>query len=179
MRVVMRKILDVLLRGVDALGGWAIDHRRILFKIALWAGAIVAVPVACLYMLPYVLGLFAPKLDLSQDLYALNRPVAYTFLDAKGEVAGRRGAMVGERLTLEQMPPYLPAAFIAMEDRRFYSHHGIDPRGLLRALLTDLRARHWVAGGSTISQQTAKVLFTNSERRVSRKLTDMIDAVAL
>jgi penicillin-binding protein 1A len=132
-----------------------------------------------LFLLPYVLGLFAPKLDLSQDLYALNRPVAYTFLDAKGEVVGRRGALVGERLTLEEMPPFLPAAFIAMEDRRFYSHHGVDPKGILRSLWTDLLARHWVAGGSTISQQTAKVLFTNSERRVSRKLTDMIDAVAL
>ena len=166
-------------RGADALGGWIIDHRRPLLKIGAWAGGIVAVPVVALYLLPYVLGLFAPTLDLSQDLYALNRPVAYTFLDAKGEVAGRRGALVGERLTLEQMPATLPAAFIAMEDRRFYSHHGIDPRGLLRALLEDVRAQHWVAGGSTITQQTAKILFTNSERRVSRKLTDMMDAVTL
>jgi penicillin-binding protein 1A len=175
----LRAILEAFLRGVDALGGWIIDHRQILTKIGLWAGGIVAVPVVGMFLLPYALGLFAPKLDLTQDLYALNRPVAYTFLDAKGEVVGRRGAMVGERLTLEQMPVYLPAAFIAMEDRRFYSHHGIDPKGILRSLWTDLLARHWVAGGSTISQQTAKVLFTNSERRVSRKLTDMIDAVAL
>ena len=174
-----RQILDAFLRGVDALGGWIIDHRRVLTKIGAWAGGIIAVPVLGLFLLPYVLGLFAPKLDLSQDLYALNRPVAYTFLDAKGEIVGRRGALVGERLTLDQMPPYLPAAFIAMEDRRFYSHHGIDPKGVLRSLWTDLLARHWVAGGSTITQQTAKVLFTNSERKVSRKLTDMIDAVAL
>ena len=176
---IVREFLEMLGRGADALGGWIIDHRRPLLKIGAWAGGIVAVPVVALYLLPYVLGLFAPTLDLSQDLYALNRPVAYTFLDAKGEVAGRRGALVGERLTLEQMPATLPAAFIAMEDRRFYSHHGIDPRGLLRALLEDIRARHWVAGGSTITQQTAKILFTNSERRVSRKLTDMMDAVTL
>ena len=175
----LRAILEAFLRGVDALGGWIIDHRQILTKIATWAAGIIAVPIVGLFLLPYVLGLFAPKLDLSQDLYALNRPVAYTFLDAKGEVVGRRGALVGERLTLEEMPSFLPAAFIAMEDRRFYSHHGVDPKGILRSLWTDLLARHWVAGGSTISQQTAKVLFTNSERRVSRKLTDMIDAVAL
>ena len=175
----LRQILDACLRGVDALGGWIIDHRRVLTKIGAWAGGIVAVPVLGLFLLPYVLGLFAPTLDLKQDFYSLNRPVAYTFLDAKGEVVGRRGALVGERLTLDQMPPYLPAAFIAMEDRRFYSHHGIDPKGVLRSLWTDLLARHWAAGGSTITQQTAKVLFTNSERNVSRKLTDMIDAVAL
>jgi len=174
-----RKFWEMLLRGVDALGGWIIDHRRVLLTIAAWTGGILALPVLALYLLPYALGLFAPTLDLGQDLYALNRPVAYTFLDAKGEVVGRRGALVGERLTLEEMPPYLPAAFIAMEDRRFYSHHGIDPRGLIRALWADIRARHFVAGGSTITQQTAKILFTNSERRVSRKLADMVDAVAL
>ena len=175
----VREIWERLLRGVDALGGWIVDHRRGLLKIAAWTGGVLLVPVLALYLLPYALGLFAPTLDLKQDLYALNRPVAYTFLDAKGDVVGRRGALVGERLTLDQMPPYLPAAFIAMEDRRFYSHHGIDPRGLMRALWTDLRARHFVAGGSTITQQTAKILFTNSERRVSRKLADMVDAVAL
>ena len=174
-----REFLEMLGRWADALGGWIIDRRRPLLKIGAWLGGIVALPVLALFLLPYALGLFAPTLDLKQDLYAMNRPVAYTFLDAKGEVAGRRGAMVGERLTLDQMPAYLPAAFIAMEDRRFYSHHGIDPRGLLRALLEAIRARHWVAGGSTITQQTAKILFTNSERRVSRKLTDIMDAVAL
>jgi penicillin-binding protein 1A len=78
---------------------------------------------------------------------------------------------VGERLHLEAMPAYLPAAFIAMEDRRFYAHNGIDPLGLTRALLSDLRAGHFVAGGSTISQQTAKIVYTGQERTMSRKLT--------
>ncbi|HEY0281359.1 MAG TPA: PBP1A family penicillin-binding protein, partial [Rhizomicrobium sp.] len=179
MRAAMHQILEAFLRGVDDLHDWAVAHRHILTKICAWIAGIIVVPVAGLFLLPYLIGLFAPKLDLSQDLYALNRPVAYTFLDATGEIVGRRGALVGERLTLDQMPAYLPAAFIAMEDRRFYSHHGIDPKGLLRALWVDLLAGQWVAGGSTISQQTAKVLFTNSERKVSRKLIDMIDAVAL
>jgi penicillin-binding protein 1A len=87
--------------------------------------------------------------------------------------------VVGDRLTLQQMPPYLPAAFIAMEDRRFYSHNGIDPRGLARALYLDLRAGHWVAGGSTISQQTAKIVYTNQQRTLSRKLTELVDAAGL
>ena len=66
-----------------------------------------------------------------------------------------------------------------MEDRRFYSHNGIDPRGLLRALFLDLRAGHWVAGGSTISQQTAKIVYTSQERTMSRKLTELMDAAGL
>src|SRR6202012_5396328 len=100
-------------------------------------------------------------------------------LDADGNDVGHRGAVVGERLKLEDMPAYLPAAFIAMEDRRFYSHNGIDPRGWRGALFLDLRARQWVAGGSTISQQTAKIVYTNQQRTMSRKLTELMDAAGL
>ncbi|HWM61845.1 MAG TPA: PBP1A family penicillin-binding protein [Rhizomicrobium sp.] len=141
--------------------------------------AMIAVPLALLYLTPLVLGLFAPKLDPNIDLYAVNRPLAFTFLDAGGNEAGHRGAIVGERLKLEEMPDYLPAAFIAMEDRRFYHHNGIDPLGLGRALLLDLRARHYVSGGSTISQQTAKIVYTNQQRTMSRKLIELIDAAGL
>ena len=146
------------------------------FAIAM---AAIAVPLALLYLTPLVLGLFAAKLDPAVDLYAVNRPLAFTFLDAEGNDVGHRGAIVGDRLKLEEMPAYLPAAFIAMEDRRFYSHNGIDPLGLVRALLLDLRARRWVAGGSTISQQTAKIVYTNQQRTMSRKLAELIDAAGL
>jgi penicillin-binding protein 1A len=77
------------------------------------------------------------------------------------------------------MPSYLPAAFIAMEDRRFYEHHGIDVRGLLRATLRNFRAGHWVAGGSTITQQTAKIVFTSQERTLARKWTELFEAAQL
>ena len=139
----------------------------------------LVVPASLLYLLPTFLGLFAAPLNPATDLYAVNRPVAFTFLDEAGEDVGHRGAVVGVRLKLEDMPRYLPAAFIAMEDRRFYSHNGIDPRGLLRALFLDLRAGHWVAGGSTISQQTAKIVYTGQERTASRKLTELMDAAGL
>lgn len=146
------------------------------FAIAM---AAIAAPLALLYLTPLLLGLFAPRLDPAMDLYAVNRPLAFTFLDANGNEVGHRGAVVGERLKLEEMPSYLPAAFIAMEDRRFYYHNGIDPLGLARALLLDIKARHWVAGGSTISQQTAKIVYTNQQRTMSRKLTELVDAAGL
>src|ERR1700744_1141852 len=139
----------------------------------------LVVPASLLYLLPTFLGLFAAPLNPSTDLYAVNRPIAFTFLDEAGEDVGHRGAVVGERLKLEDMPPYLPAAFIAMEDRRFYSHNGIDPRGLIRALFLDICARHFVAGGSTISQQTAKIVYTGQERTMSRKFTELMDAAGL
>ena len=143
------------------------------------AMAVIAVPLALLYLVPVVLGLFAPPLDPKVDLYAVNRPLAFTFLDASGREAGHRGAIVGARLKLDEMPAYLPAAFIAMEDRRFYSHNGIDPRGLLRAVILDVRARSVVAGGSTISQQTAKIVYTQQQRTFSRKLTELVNAAGL
>jgi penicillin-binding protein 1A len=141
--------------------------------------AAIAVPLALLYLTPMVLGFFAPALDPNIDLYAVNRPLAFTFLDSNGSEVGHRGAIVGERLKLDEMPKYLPAAFIAMEDRRFYSHNGIDPLGLARALLLDLKAHHFVAGGSTISQQTAKIVYTQQQRTMSRKLVELIDAAGL
>src|ERR1700710_82702 len=141
--------------------------------------ALIAVPLSLLYLTPLVLGLFAPRLDPAIDLYAVNRPLAFTFLDANGTEVGHRGAIVGQRLKLDEMPKYLPAAFIAMEDRRFYSHNGIDPLGLARALLLDLKAHHFVAGGSTISQQTAKIVYTQQQRTMSRKLVELIDAAGL
>jgi len=147
-----------------------------LFTIIVTA---LTVPAAVLFLLPSLLGLFAAPLDPHIDLYAVNRPLAFTFLDTSGAEAGHRGAVIGQRLKLEDMPAYLPAAFIAMEDRRFYMHNGIDPVGLTRALLLDLRARHYVAGGSTITQQTAKIVYTGQERTVSRKLTELIDAAGL
>jgi penicillin-binding protein 1A len=162
----------------DQLQIWlARGHRWVpLFSIIV---ASLAVPAAVLYLLPSLLGFFAAPLDPHMDLYAVNRPLGFTFLDANGEEAGHRGAVVGERLHLEAMPAYLPAAFIAMEDRRFYAHNGIDPLGLTRALLSDLRAGHFVAGGSTISQQTAKIVYTGQERTMSRKLTELMDAAGL
>jgi penicillin-binding protein 1A len=162
----------------DALQ-WAYLHRHGLKRTAQWGGGVVGIPLLLLFLLPYLLWPFAARLDSSQDLYSANRPLAFTFLDAQGEVVGRSGAIVGERLKLEDMPGYLPAAFIAMEDQRFYDHIGIDAQGMLRALLKDIRARHVVAGGSTISQQTAKIVFTNSERSFARKLSDMLGAESL
>jgi len=165
--------------AIEALGGWIIAHKRILLRLCVGVVAVLVLPLLGLFLLPIVLGLVAPPLDLSQDLYALNRPVAFTFLDASGDVVGRRGAAVGERLRLEDMPAYLPAAFVAMEDRRFYDHHAVDPRGIVRALFADLRSGHMVAGGSTITEQTAKILYTNQARTFTRRWKTLTDAAML
>src|SRR5215213_8356729 len=149
-------------------------------RFARWttrAGMAVAVFAVVVIGLAYAaLEWAAPALPFHADLYALNRPVAYTFKDERGEVIGRRGATVGDRLTIGDMPAYLPAAFLVMEDRRFYSHGGIDFRGLARAALADFKAKRLVQGGSTITQQLVKILFLTPDRTMSRKLVEMAGA---
>ncbi len=170
---------DYLLENLRALGTWLSRHRDGVVRFATIGVAGVASVLVLLYLTPTVLSWFAPKLDLSKDLYSANRPIAFTFVDAHGEVVGHRGAIVGDRLKLDEMPAYLPAAFIAMEDRSFYQNQGIDVRGLVRAMWTNFRAGHIVQGGSTITQQTAKIVFLNPKRTYSRKFEELFDAAAL
>ena len=173
------KFGDAMAEMLDALGSWLMRPRPRLMKWLAIVAVIVVLPLAGLALLPTFLEALAPPLDTSQDLYTVNRPIAFTFLDAEGRQVGHRGAIVGERLKLEDMPAYLPAAFIAMEDRRYYSHGGIDMRGLLRAMWINFRAHHVVQGGSTIAQQTAKIVFLNPERTFHRKIQELIDAESL
>ena len=170
---------QVLLQYLDAIFGWAERRKRGLTRLSAVIGAIIVIPAFLIYLIPHLLVWFAPKLDMSQDLYAVNRPVAFTFLDEAGDEIGHRGAIVGERLHLSDMPPYLPAAFIAMEDRTFYSNEGISVSGLIRAAVANYRAGHVVAGGSTITQQTAKIVFLSPARTYARKYKELLDAAAL
>jgi len=166
---------NTILEYLDAFLRWADRHRRAVTI----AAAIVLAPLFLVWFVPHVLVWFAPKVDMSQDLYAVNRPVAFTFLDDAGNEVGHRGAIVGDRLRLADMPAYLPAAFIAMEDRSFYSNEGISVSGLIRAAIENFRAGHVVAGGSTITQQTAKIVFLTPKRTYARKYVELLDAASL
>src|SRR5262249_3822883 len=87
--------------------------------------------------------------------------------------------MHGTIVTLKDLPAYLPRAFIAIEDRRFYSHYGIDPIGLARAATANVLRRSVAQGGSTITQQLAKNLFLTQERTLWRKLQEAVLALWL
>jgi penicillin-binding protein 1A len=107
-----------------------------------------------------------------------NRPPNVTVLAADGTVLAERGYGRGQ-VVLKDLPPYLPEAVIATEDRRFYHHFGVDPVGLVRAAITDLMAGHVVEGGSTITQQLAKNLFLKPDRTMTRKFKEVIYALWL
>ena len=82
-------------------------------------------------------------------------------------------------LTPAEVPPLLRAGIVAVEDRRFYEHHGIDVLGILRAFWADVRAGRVVQGGSTLTQQLVKNYFLTDEQTIGRKLTEAMMAVLL
>ncbi|MGY3611527.1 transglycosylase domain-containing protein, partial [Bradyrhizobium sp. Lot11] len=107
------------------------------------------------------------------------RPPNVKITAVDGSVIANRGATGGEALSLESMSPYIPEAVIAIEDRRFYSHFGVDPLGLGRAVVTNFTAGHMVQGGSTLTQQLAKNLFLSPERTLERKVQEVLLALWL
>jgi penicillin-binding protein 1A len=96
-----------------------------------------------------------------------NRLIAEFYLENRTPVA------------FADVPDMLIKALIATEDTRFYSHHGLDPRGIARAMYRNIRARKVLEGGSTLTQQLAKVLFLNPDRSYSRKLKEMALALRI
>ena len=111
--------------------------------------------------------------DVDEALAATRRPTV-TLLSADGAVIATRGDLYGLPVRLDQLPPSLPRAVLATEDRRFYNHFGIDIIALARAALANLRAGRIVQGGSTITQQVAKNLFLTPERTIKRKVQELL-----
>ncbi len=107
-----------------------------------------------------------------QSLEIPPRPPTIQLVGLDGSVLVTRGEQAGTNVALKDLPPYLPKAFIAIEDRRFYHHMGVDPTGILRALVTNILHRGVSQGGSTLTQQLAKNLFLTQERTMMRKLQE-------
>jgi len=119
------------------------------------------------------------KLPPIQSLEIPKRPPSIEIVGIDGSPLVTRGEMHGATVTLKELPAYLPGAFVAIEDRRFYSHHGIDPIGLVRAAAANVLHRGLSQGGSTITQQLAKNLFLTQERTLWRKLQELVLAIWL
>ncbi|WFP78153.1 transglycosylase domain-containing protein [Mesorhizobium sp. WSM4906] len=96
-----------------------------------------------------------------------------------GGLIANRGMSGGEAVGLNEMSPYIPEAVVAIEDRRFYSHFGIDPIGLSRAMVTNVLGGHFSQGGSTLTQQLAKNLFLTPDRTLERKVQEVLLALWL
>ena len=100
-------------------------------------------------------------------------------LAADGTALSEQGAFFGDQVRVSDLPDYVPNALIAIEDRRFRSHYGVDPLGLLRAMVQNIAAGHVVQGGSTLTQQLAKNLFLKADRTFERKVQELVLALWL
>ena len=124
---------------------------------------------------------------VAYHLYALPLPTDFreperpglTILASDGSTLAVRGASQGRDVTLDELPRYLVDAVVTMEDRRFFEHGGVDLRGLLRAAFANLAAGQVVQGGSTITQQVARLEFLSAEKTLSRKIQEALLAIWL
>jgi penicillin-binding protein 1A len=141
-----------------------------------WIAAWTLVAIALLFLATVGwLALVAPPSQTMRPVV----PPSVTLLASNGTLISRRGAVTDSPVDVHQLPDHVSEAFLAIEDRRFYHHGGIDPRGIARAAWHDLRAGRAAEGGSTITQQLAKLVYLNSDRTATRKLKEALIAVWL
>ncbi|ULL01055.1 penicillin-binding protein 1A [Bradyrhizobium sp. I71] len=150
-------------RRSKSRGGFSLG-RLVYWGAVLSLWGVIAVIAVVVYV-----GAHLPPI---QSLEIPKRPPTIQIVGIDGSMLAQRGEMAGANIALKDLPPYLPKAFIAIEDRRFYSHFGIDPVGILRALVTNVLHRGVSQGGSTLTQQLAKNLFLTQERTIQRKLQE-------
>ena len=136
---------------------WCVD----LFMLALVGVAI------------YVVIIFLQMPSLDAILHE-TRPAAVIFMDANGDEIRASNRIMGAPVSVETLPPHVWQAIVAIEDKRFFEHGPIDIRGIARAMVSNLIHGRLAAGGSSITQQTAKNIFLSREKKISRKVQELI-----
>jgi penicillin-binding protein 1A len=165
----------------DAKRGNSPKPRRrgggsLLSRLAYWA---LVVGIWALLAGGGAIVLVASTLPPIQLLEVPKRPPTVEIVGYDGRPLTARGEMSGTDVPIKELPPYLPRAFIAIEDRRFYNHFGVDPVGLARAAVANVLHRGVSQGGSTITQQLAKNLFLTQQRTIWRKMQELVLALWL
>ncbi|WCP14546.1 Penicillin-binding protein 1F [Sphingobium sp. AntQ-1] len=138
-------------------------------------GWVIAAGLAVLMILVAWLAVTAP---LSRSLKPI-APPSISLTSADGHLIARRGAVIDRPVTMAELPAHVPQAFMAIEDRRFMTHWGVDPRGIARAMWHNLWSDGSSQGGSTITQQLAKGVFLSSDRTFGRKAREALIALWL
>jgi len=122
------------------------------------------------------LSLTAPELP---PLPPIKREAQVVYVDRAGAVLGVRGGRYGPPVDIAKLPAHVPAAFVSIEDRRFYDHNGIDPLGIARAIVANTEQGRAVQGASTITQQLARNLFLSADQTMERKAREAMYALQL
>lgn len=148
-----------------------VSARRIRFaKILLISiGSLALIGALTAALLWNALFAQMPQLPSKDALWSMNREPAMEFVDPTGRTLAIRGPRYGRRVDPADLPPHVVQAMLAVEDRRFYEHQGVDRLAILRAAISNWRAGRTTQGGSTLTQQLVKNLFLTPERTIRRK----------
>ena len=156
-------------------GGGGRRVRSGIARVAYWGFVLCLWGVIAAIALVAWIGAHLPAI---QSLEVPKRPPSIRIVGLDGRVLATRGDS-GVAASLKELPKHVPQAFIAIEDRRFYDHHGVDPMGIGRALVANVMRRGVSQGGSTLTQQLAKNLFLTQERTYTRKIQELVLALWL
>ena len=132
-----------------------------------------------LFVLGFLGIIYAYSMDLDISSLKNELPQATVFYDMNGEVASKVSANKNEGVPINMVPDSMKNAVIAIEDHRFYQHHGVDYIGITRALIRDIKARGMVEGGSTITQQLTKNTLLTSQKTLKRKVDEVFLAMQI
>ena len=152
--------------------GFALPPQRRRVGIGRWLVRGTGIGIVLLVLAIIWLAVTAP---LSKSLQPPTPP-SITLTADDGTPIARRGAIIGAPVDAATLPKHVTEAFLAIEDRRFYSHWGIDPRGIARAMVHNATSSGRDQGGSTITQQLAKNAFLDSDRTAARKIREVMIA---
>ncbi len=147
--------------------------RRPWYHPLRWGWRRIVLAILALFML--IVAWLAITAPLSKSLQPIAAP-SLTLVSAEGDPIARRGADIREPVKIAALPEHVPNAFIAIEDKRFHDHLGISVRGIIRAAWRNLGAGGVREGGSTITQQLAKISFLTADRTMARKAQEVLIA---
>ncbi len=163
-------------RGPDrngAMGPGGGRPGRTRFQQVVYWGSVAA--VWGMIFLATVVLVFAMDLPDTSKLYEVTRQPSVSYLDRSGTLLAVRGSQYAPPVDLDELPKYVPDAFVAIEDQHFYWHPGFNPWGIARSQLWNLTHRGGpLRGGSTITQQLARNLFLSADQNMRRKIQELI-----
>ncbi|AIF81748.1 membrane carboxypeptidase [endosymbiont of Acanthamoeba sp. UWC8] len=158
-----------------ASGKKSIRKRAVV--LLLKVGFVISLICASLTFL--IIAYYSSDLPNIAQVYEFKKQPSFTVLDRNGRILANYGDLQGRDLKFEQIPKTLIQAVVAIEDRRFFDHNGVDIWGIIRAVYRNKKAGKVVQGGSTITQQLAKIAFLTPEKTFKRKIQEALIAIKL
>ncbi|WP_053332712.1 transglycosylase domain-containing protein [Candidatus Jidaibacter acanthamoebae] len=137
------------------------------------------ISLICVSLILLIIAYYSSDLPNIAQVYEFKKQPSFTVLDRNGRILANYGDLQGRDLKFEQIPKTLIQAVVAIEDRRFFEHQGVDVWGIIRAIYRNKKAGKVVQGGSTITQQLAKIAFLTPEKTFKRKIQEALIAIKL